>query len=78
MSKAMESRVLMYINENYCPNIFGTVNVNGKVFDFVEEDEVFKVGGNPTPDERTAVEMAVKVYEKRDRLRPLPLKVVSI
>lgn len=66
----MEARVKMYINETYCPNIFGIVSVEGKLFDFLEEGDAIRIGNNPTPTEMKAVETAVKAFEKR-KARPL-------
>ena len=69
--KTMEvARVKLYINEIYCPNIFGTVSFEGKLFDFLEEGDEIRVGNNPTPTEMKAVETAVKAFERR-KARPL-------
>ena len=70
-NNTMEARILMYVNENFCPNIFGTVNVCGKVFDFLEEDEEIRIGNNPSPEEKKAAVLAVRAFERRKKIRPL-------
>lgn len=66
--KTMEvARVKLYINETYCPNIFGIVSLEGKLFDFLEEGDEIRIGNNPTPTEMKAVETAVKAFERRKR-----------